>query len=380
MNRSDDSLNVQPVISFPPRLRSASGRLVRPGATVEILTGPAAGMFGEVVAWRGADMVEVLLEQSAADDDVEMSADELVEVPVSTVELRPHRLSGTATMTVEVVATEDSRVTLIHPVGGQDVIALGDLGPFPTPDGFSTTRETQRKVAARAWGAACLEAIAELPLAEQEQLVAAHLDAPLLRRVLDEGLLPSKLWRLVLIVTDQVDAPHVDDTAAFGELLRLWVAGTATTRRRVVERVESVVLQHAPHRFDFVTAQLDEHLARWSLDSDEVVVVQAGGTPSMSFGALTSALTSGAGIPVRHLQVPYGQPVVEVDFPATIRRAQAVATVTALYETGAHDLAAQAADQLGLASIATAIRDAGDRPLTQTEWVALTTDEGRQQS
>ena len=319
---SDDSLNVQPVISFPPRLRSESGRLVRPGATVEILTGPAAGMFGEVVAWRGADMVEVLLEQSAADDGVEMSADELVEVPVSTVELRAHRLSGTATMTVEVVATEDSRVTLIHPVGGQDVIALGDLGPFPTPDGFSTTRETQRKVAARAWGAACLEAIAELqlPLAEQEQLVAAHLDAPLLRRVLDEGLLPLELWRLVLIVTDQVDAPHVDDTAAFGELLGLWVAGTATTRRRVVERVESVVLRHAPHRFDFVTAQLDEHLVRWSLDSDEVVVVQAGGTPSMSF------------------------------------------------------------DQLGLASIATAIRDAGDRPLTQTEWVALTTDEGRQQS
>lgn len=66
---------------------------------------------------------------------------------------------------------------------------------------------------------------------------------------------------------------------------------------------------------------MEAELDRVVAGCDRLVVVHAGGTPAMTYGTVFAAMTSG--VPLRHVQVPDRQAVVEVDVSDLVRRAAA---------------------------------------------------------
>lgn len=310
-------LRRQIVVRFPRGVIDRRGQRVRPGARVVPLEGRYAGTVGEVVGWGGQRGVEILVHGEAPD---------VVAVPANRLEVVPAGLLRPVAWDITVIEEPPVSVTVIHPVGGQDIQPLdhNDLGPFPSPAGYESDRRGQRKVDARRWGEACVAAVADLADVEQARLVAAYLDAPLLRQVLDHAALPEAVTRLVPVVTDQ-DPPHLDDTAAYGRLLALWLQGCAGQRvRRVAEVAAPIVIPRAPHLLGPVLEAVRPHVHGTVGGCAEVVVVQAGGTPSMTFGVLLAYTLGSDGVPVRHVQVPHGGQLIEVDFPALVQRARAV--------------------------------------------------------
>ena len=338
-----------PTLEFPPKLVDAAGHRVRPGSSVSI----PDGRRGEVTSWRGGTRVEVIL------DDTDVLSVETIEASSLTVipMIRPNPLTMGSHLRA---SSGPSRVTLIQPVGGQDVVSVPDITDrtLPLDSDFRSRRGQQEKVDARKFGQACLDTLAGLPVDERAAVVARELDVVLLSRALEETVLPEILHRLVLVATDQIDQPHLDDTAPFAELMSLWVRGTADVRGREVRDIEIVTLHHLPHRVDFVIEQITEPIRRFALDSDELVVVQAGGTPAMSFGVLATAM-SGLDVAVRHVQVPFQQAVVELDFPRTIRMSQIAVAIEALVLAGRIDSAIELATEFGFSDAADELRNGG---------------------
>ena len=76
-------------------------------------------------------------------------------------------------------------------------------------------------------------------------------------------------------------------------------------------------------------------------------------------GVLMAAMTAGQGRRVRHVQVPFEQPVIEIDFPATVRRLEVAAALEVLLDRVGPDAVAETARQLGYADIA-GVADSGD--------------------
>ena len=217
------------------------------------------------------------------------------------------------------------RTALVFPVGSRDVAlrSAEDPGTFPDPAAFQEGDGDLRR-RARAWGEACLASFAFRPEAEQRLAVRQHLDFPMLRRVLDEVPLGDVVNPLVFVVTDQ-DPPHPDDTKAFGELMRLWISSTLDVRRAVTVTMGStIIIARDPHLFAPVFEVIAPRVPAIVNGCDEVVVVQAGGTPAMSFGAVLAVALHGGGIPVRHLHVPPGGPVVEAGLPTLVERDRVV--------------------------------------------------------
>lgn len=304
----------RPVYSFPEGITDASGQRLRPGAMVRVTSGSHAGEVGEIVGWGGTRGVEVLTDTDVA---------ELLNVPAGHLQTVADVLRHPVTPGGVVVQHSDQRAVIVLPLGAQDVQPHRGrpLGPFPDPDHFKTTRGRQEKVDARGWGEACVAAIADWDQEDAAAAVAEHLAAPILSRVLDEAAIPERLARLAFVVTDQPQR-HRDDTAAFGELLRLWTIGAGYERlRHVDELVAPVVLRAAPHLVTAVTQQVAQEASRCIENIDVALVVHAGGTPAMTYGTLFALLALGVG--VRHVQVPVGQPLLEIDVSALIERAAA---------------------------------------------------------
>lgn len=297
----------RPVVEVPEGVVDRAGRRLRPGSVVRVPDADghlAAGQLGEVVGYRGFVGVEVMTE----DHDLRAwPPDHLVRVD-------PGSPIDAVTLGWFVVDEDPSPVAMVFPVGSREIQPTADLGPFPAPDRYIVKRPMGSAVSARAWGQACLDAVAGLHPSNAAPIVARHLDAPMLRRVLVEASLPASVARLTLLVSDQ-DPPHDGDTAAFGQLLALWLVGTEAVRDRKVDHVgDPVVLRAAPHLLEPVIFAVREELPRIVGDAERLAIVQAGGTPAMSEGTLLAAALE-LERPVRHIQVPHNQPLVEADFP-----------------------------------------------------------------
>lgn len=238
---------------------------------------------------------------------------------------------------------------LFYPVGGQDVVsgtphdgdaerlpsvACGaDHGPFPCSDQYSVIRgpnSTQHKVESRVWGQACLDVLEGVEPAERAEVVARHLAAPILSRVLDSPALPDRVDRLVFVVTRQAKQRggfDRDDTWAFAELLALWVEG-ARPRMTIGSVGDPVVLTHGPHLIDEVARQFEAVVEPRLGGAPEALLCGAGGTPAMTNGVF-AVLVRRAGLEVRLVQVPRDptDPVMWSEFPAMVRRSQVVESV-----------------------------------------------------
>lgn len=295
------------VVEFPDDLTDRAGRRLRPGSVVTVTEGPHAGTLAEVVGWGGRRGVELA---------VPGEVHEVVVVPAGQLVRVDRFLDEPLAVGWGVHTDRRGRVAVVQPVGARDVQPRKELGPFPSPAQFRTSRGPMREaVAARAWGEACLESVAGLPETEAAALVAAHLDAPMLRRVLIEAALPPVIDRVILVVTDQ-DPPHQDDTLPFGRLLELWVKGTTDLPRQVAAFAPPIVLHARPDLLDPCLASIRPVLAELTTDVELVVAVQAGGTPAMSFAVLLACALDGR--TGRHIQVPLDQPLVELDLPSLV--------------------------------------------------------------
>ncbi|MEJ5256131.1 MAG: hypothetical protein WHS89_12345 [Acidimicrobiales bacterium] len=298
-----------PSVEFPPGLVDRRGFRLRPGSSVAVRTGPHAGLAGEVVAWAGDRGVEVLTD------------DTLVTVDPFDLERTDSRLDAPTTIGLTVVEPEPVPTLLVVTVGNRDLVARPDSdSPLPAPGDFPVDLHARRpsartpRTSARAWGEACIAALEQHPADERPGLVAEHLDAPIVGRVLREAALPAVLDRVVFVVTDQ-DPPHPDDTVAFGELLRLWVEATASTRDRPIRSIAPpIVLHHAPHVLQAVVHFVSEALVPLVAGVERIAVARSGGTPAMGFGTLLAALhAAGPDRTVRDIDIPIDQPIIEMD-------------------------------------------------------------------
>jgi hypothetical protein len=326
-----------PILRFPSDLVDHDDVPLLVGAWVTVLAGPHAGEHGEVTDWAGGRRVRVAIENSA-NPFPELHTVDGSDVAIDSTSKRIRTSAG-----LEIHDPTDAHVLLIAPIGGQDVQIAphGDRGPFPDPGDFLTDRTArQTKIDARRWGQACLDTIDGLPAAEQAQTVARHLDAPMLRRALLDATLPATVTRLVFVVSDQ-DAPQHqhDDTVAFGRLLELWLAGSDQRRARTVAEVtDPIVLRRDPHLTHAVLCAVRQELSRLLDGIDQVVVLQAGGTPAMTMGSVLAAAT-GIGVPIRVLTPAKDGPLVEARFPALVPAADVARVANQATERGQTDIA-----------------------------------------
>jgi hypothetical protein len=310
-------------MTFPSDLVDVDGTPVTPGVRVTVVGGEHVGEHGVVGAWAGERKVLLVAEDSDDDDD-DFTMAEAVRVDADDVRCEPtiaiRHGSG-----MEVVTPDAIPTVLVVPVSRSDIEprATGGSGPFPSPGDFVVDRGPwERVVDQHGWATACLAALDDVEAAEQAALVADHLDAPALRRVLREAALPERLARLVLVVSDEssVDQPlgSVDDTAAVGALLIHWIRGTADSRMRIIDEIAApVVLRQRPEVSHVVLSTFRGELPRVVDGCRDVVLVQSDAVPGVQIGVLT-ALESVGGLRVRVVQRIEDGPLVQVVAPAVV--------------------------------------------------------------
>jgi len=300
------------VIRFPEGVTDADGRRLRPGSVVRVVSDGSIPV-AEVTGMSGDGRRVVVLTDGDPFEFFEVDPDDLrtvgarLDVPVTTGEL--------------VVQGDQERCTLVLPVGAQEVQLKvpGRPGPFPDPGEFRSERVTATKVNARWWGEALVTALEAMTPDERGEAAAEYLDAPILRRVLNEAAVPLEIDRVLLVATDQ-EPVHRDDTLPFASVIEEWLAAVRPRlRRRMTGDPATIVLRQAPHLLAAVEQQVEEALPSLVDRTDRLVVVAAGGTPAMTYGTMLAAMATG--LPVRHLQVPFDQPLVELDLDPLLGKA-----------------------------------------------------------
>jgi hypothetical protein len=265
-------------IDFPRWLRDRGGQKLKPGDAVRVLAGKQQGCLAEVVGWGGERGVEILL-----DSEIELLA-----VPARDVEVVDEALTEPAVPGSILIEVPAHTVLLVVPVGGGDIGLRSrcDPGPFPT----EASRPTPR-----AWAEACLAVLESQPHEARTATAARHLHAPMLGRVLDEVLLPVLVHRLAFVVTD--------DDLPIGELLTLWLLGTAPRRcRQIGEVAAPIVVPRSPDSLDIRPV---------ALGCDEVVVMHLLDAPAVSVAVGTLATLGLAGPDVRDVHL--GDELTSVD-------------------------------------------------------------------
>ncbi len=290
-----------PIIEFPGDLVDTAGRPLRPGLPVRV-HGPHPGR-------TDVDTVDGVISRYNPDRGLEILTGEdrvIVAVPGQVERLGSEPDPTMAGLTV--IEADGPPTCLVAPVGARELQTRpDDPGPFPVRDprpGQSSTAE---------WAAACRTVLDARPPAERDDLLDAHLDAPMIRRALTEALLPRRLERLILLVTSQTP-PHPLDTAPLGDLLTAWIGATARRRQReLAYPVEVVTITTRPDVIADVHDQLTERLTPHFAGAQRLAVIHAGGTPAMTFAATLTAATA-SDHPVRIIQVVRGGRVSEIDF------------------------------------------------------------------
>lgn len=235
--------------------------------------------------------------------------------------------------------TDPIDIAIIHPVGGQDILPGILPGPFPAAERFAFARDQQTKVRARDYGRALLDTLDALHAdsATRARLVYDHLDAPILRRVLEdpwpaEAPTPRAVVNLTLVATDQV-TPHTDDTVHYTTLLTHWLQGWSLAHRgntRTPGSVEVITLTERPDLLVSVTNTLTPQVVRRVVrDCGNVLFVQAGGTPATTFGGLLSFMLYSP-VEVVHMAVPRGNPLAAFPVPDVITRTRLAARASEL--------------------------------------------------
>lgn len=273
----------QPIRIFPPGLVDANGRRLRLGSYVEFSVNGGT-QRGEITGWAGPNR------------GVEVTTLE----PEDVISIHPHLVlrvdePNPEPLTIGWASVDDSdeRVGLIVPLGSRDVTVHGR---HPTGD-------------TRQWAAQLTSDFFGLEPTARRSSVAAEIDMPILRRVLDEASLPAVIDILIFVVTDQTH-PQPSDTASFAPLANLWLESlrytgdTTDDDRRHIKTTTTITLKGLPHILDSVVHQVSQDLASHLNDVDRVNCVIAGGTPAMMYGTVFAASRVLGPDKIRTIQVP----------------------------------------------------------------------------
>lgn len=286
---------------FPAGLLGGDGRRIRPGSLVR-LQFENAHVMGEVTGWAGSRGVEVSLEDDPFLLTVQphelFRVDAMLDDPVTT---------GTV-----IIDTDPRATVLVLPVGGRDVQVRVGVDEATAPvasllDGAPSAAPGSGRDL-RGWAARCAETLAPLTEQERADVVFETFDMPMLRRVLDEAVLPAELQAVVPVVTDQTE-PQRSDSANVPALIDAWLRGRGhigradASARPIIALGPTIAVRTLPFQLDAVVHQVAAGLRAVS-DAERAAVVVAGGTPAMMYGTLLAASARFGAANTVSIQVP----------------------------------------------------------------------------
>lgn len=238
-------------VPFPPDVTDIDGQRLWPGLAVTPLSGIHAGELCEVVGWGGRRGLELLVHAATPDLFDEKPAEVRV--------LSDYVLKDPVTRGRLVVADPAPTSVLLHP--------------------------------------------------------SRRIELALLRRVLDEAILPEELARLVSVTVEDERSPSTSDRMA--GLLEMWTLASDQPSQRRIGDPRNVVLQASGLDRVLLAAQLEEEVGPLLDGFDETVVVSTPDSPPNVVELLVAQLAAGTWTPqARHITVRPGQPLHDVDIRA----------------------------------------------------------------
>lgn len=297
---------------FPPGVIDANGRRLRPGCLIQF-TDSNQLITAEVIAWRIEGLMLLVVDETTNDEQW------FVRHP-SDVERLDSELPQSNTVGQFYVEADGPSTTIIECVGTRDLVHLVDASidsPFP---------QLQPGASLREWSQSVLERLQQMEPTLRKTVLQQSFAAPIIERVLQEGVLPRIINRLVLVSTDQT-IKHPQDTIYCAQVLEMWLeanghvvnVGEPNASRRWIESIEIFPISQLPHVVDTVVHRIKSEIPRWMEHSERIVVVHGGGTPAMNTAVLIAASRYSTAT-IRHVQVPEAhqgtgesQPLIEFD-------------------------------------------------------------------
>ena len=297
---------------FPPGVIDGSGRRIRPGSLVQFIN-DGITLTAEVISWRIEGLTLLTVDETVEEEqwfvrhpfDVERIDSESTQS--ATVGQFYVEADGPSTIIIECVGTRD----LVH-IADKDTDSL-----FPAMENGASLRD---------WSATVVQLLRQMQPDERRAALRQSFQAPIMERVLQEGVLPRVINGLVLVTTDQL-IEHPQDTIYCAQILEMWLeahghvvnVGEPDASRRWIESVAIFPITQLPHVIDAVAHKIKTEIPEWTGTNERIVVVHGGGTPAMNTAVLIAA-SRYSNASIRHIQVPEAhrgtgeqQPLIEFD-------------------------------------------------------------------
>jgi hypothetical protein len=297
---------------FPPGVVDGNGRRIRPGSLVQF-SDAGNTITAEVIGWRIEGLMLLAVDIAAGQEQW------FVRYP-SDVSRIDSESTQSATVGQFYVEADGPSTMIIECVGTRDLIYIAGT------DSDSKFPRLENGASLRDWSLSVQQTLRQMDPDERRATLLQSFAAPIIERVLQEGVLPRVIDRLVLVTTDQL-VEHPQDTVYCAQILEMWLeahshvvnVGEPDASRRWIESVVIFPITQLPHVIDAVAHKIKTEIPGWAGTSERIVVVHGGGTPAMNTAVLIAA-SRYSNASIRHIQVPEAhrgtgeqQPLIEFD-------------------------------------------------------------------
>ena len=297
---------------FPPGVIDGSGRRIRPGSLVQFIN-DGITLTAEVISWRIEGLTLLTVDKTVEEEQW------FVRHPFD-VERIDSESTQSATVGQFYVEADGPSTIIIECVGTRDLVYIADKDTdslFPAMENGASLRD---------WSATVVQLLRQMQPDERRAALRQSFQAPIMERVLQEGVLPRVINGLVLVTTDQL-IEHPQDTIYCAQILEMWLeahghvvnVGEPDESRRWIESVAIFPITQLPHVIDAVAHKIKTEIPEWTGTNERIVVVHGGGTPAMNTAVLIAA-SRYSNASIRHIQVPEAhrgtgeqQPLIEFD-------------------------------------------------------------------
>ena len=297
---------------FPPGVIDGSGRRIRPGSLVQFIN-DGITLTAEVISWRIEGLTLLTVDETVEEEQW------FVRHPFD-VERIDSESTQSATVGQFYVEADGPSTIIIECVGTRDLVYIADKDTdslFPAMENGASLRD---------WSATVVQLLRQMQPDERRAALRQSFQAPIMERVLQEGVLPRFINGLVLVTTDQL-IEHPQDTIYCAQILEMWLeahghlvnVGEPDESRRWIESVAIFPITQLPHVIDAVAHKIKTEIPEWTGTNERIVVVHGGGTPAMNTAVLIAA-SRYSNASIRHIQVPEAhrgtgeqQPLIEFD-------------------------------------------------------------------
>ena len=297
---------------FPPGVIDGSGRRIRPGSLVQFIN-DGITLTAEVISWRIEGLTLLTVDETVEEEQW------FVRHPFDVVRIDSESTQS-ATVGQFYVEADGPSTIIIECVGTRDLVYIADKDTdslFPAMENGASLRD---------WSATVVQLLRQMQPNERHAALRQSFQAPIIERVLQEGVLPRVIDKLILVTTDQL-IQHPQDTIYCAQILEMWLeahghvvnVGEPDASRRWIESVAIFPITQLPHVIDAVAHKIKTEIPEWAGTNERIVVVHGGGTPAMNTAVLIAA-SRYSNASIRHIQVPEAhrgtgeqQPLIEFD-------------------------------------------------------------------